>query len=64
VVRLHIIDNGVGFDSTATRAETHFGLTQLRERAAQVGGHLDIVSTVGGGTTVIATIPVHAQGAA
>lgn len=54
-VELAVTDDGVGFDRDgAAREESdgHFGLRGLRERAALVGGEVDIVSTRGKGTTV------------
>ena len=39
-------------------SEQMIGLTGMRERAAAVGGTLDIEPTPGGGTTVLARIPI------
>jgi PAS domain S-box-containing protein len=60
-VALIIEDNGIGFD--ASGAETsgqRLGLVGMRERAALVGGHLQIESTPARGTTVIVRIPAAA----
>lgn len=52
-VALEVRDDGKGF---ATGAEAtppgHFGLTGMRERAAAIGGRLEVVSEVGAGTAV------------
>jgi signal transduction histidine kinase len=56
-VRLEVHDNGVGFDS-GTAFPGHFGLNTMRERAAELGGRLDIESRPGVGTTVRAMVPV------
>ena len=56
-VLLRITDNGRGFDLTrSTETTDHYGLTTMRERAEQAAGSLTIRSTVGGGTTVEATV--------
>jgi signal transduction histidine kinase len=61
-VTLRIADDGVGFDleSAAADHDRHFGLTQMRERAAQAGGHVDVISAKGAGTQVVAAFPVRA----
>ena len=52
-----IEDDGVGFHGVGS-SEQMIGLTGMRERAAAVGGTLDIEPTPGGGTTVLARIPI------
>ena len=47
-----VSDDGRGFDPSAPRPPRHHGLTGMRERAQQVGGHLEIDSAPGVGTTV------------
>jgi signal transduction histidine kinase len=54
---LEIDDDGKGFDVSATRTEGQ-GLRNLRERAAGIGGQVDIQSTAGEGTTVRVRLPV------
>ncbi|HET9645967.1 MAG TPA: type IV pili methyl-accepting chemotaxis transducer N-terminal domain-containing protein [Burkholderiaceae bacterium] len=50
-------DDGCGFYSEdASSDETHFGLLIMRERAARIGGHLDIASTPGKGANVMFTV--------
>jgi signal transduction histidine kinase/ligand-binding sensor domain-containing protein len=52
-VALEIRDDGRGFDMTeAAEREGHYGLTGMRERAATLGGTLEITSGPGRGTTV------------
>jgi PAS domain S-box-containing protein len=58
ILSLVIEDDGVGFD-TSTISPTMIGLISMRERAAVVGGSLDIEPTPGGGTTVFARVPVY-----
>ena len=55
--RLTIVDDGAGF--TVGRApEASLGLAGMRERAALLGGRLDVSSAPGKGATVRATIPL------
>ncbi len=58
-LRLEIHDNGIGFDPTATYPG-HLGLRSMRERAAKVGGTLDIVSAPNHGAQIWVHIPVTA----
>jgi signal transduction histidine kinase len=53
-VRLVIRDDGIGFDPATARG---FGLRGMRERAAQVGGTLDLRSAPGRGTCVTMEVP-------
>lgn len=64
IVRLHdesqatvleIEDDGIGFD--ATGSAYGMGLLSMRERAAALGGELEIASTAGKGTCVRVAIP-------
>lgn len=69
VVRLDIVDDGVGFDvakweaSTPT-AEAGYGLGFIRSRLVQLGGGIDIVSSPGEGTTLSAHVPLRLSGEA
>lgn len=57
-VRLVIEDDGRGFDLDATlRSSRRLGLTSMRERAAAVGGTLEVRSAPGRGTRVIVEVP-------
>ena len=51
-VSLTVADNGRGFDVNGihTHGGDHVGLQLMRERAAMMGGVLDIASTPGAGT--------------
>ena len=59
-MRLEIVDDGRGFDvsKAPSRAEGHFGLTGLNERAEQIGATLILDSTPGHGTTVRVDVPL------
>ncbi|WP_096201462.1 HAMP domain-containing sensor histidine kinase [Bacillus sp. FJAT-45350] len=56
-IRLKIIDNGVGFD-TSTKKTGSYGLQTMRERVYEVGGVFEIVSIKGKGTQIEAVIPI------
>lgn len=56
-IRAEVADDGVGFDPDRDYAG-HLGLHSMRERAAKLGGDVNIVSSPGSGTRVIAEIPV------
>lgn len=62
VLLLTIRDDGCGFDLEPARrraAQTgHLGLSVMQQRAAAIGGHTDIVSSPGHGTTVTVHLPV------
>ena len=58
---LRVIDNGRGFDPSAAASDgtPHYGLTSMRERAEDVGGHFTIESVEGQGTRVETTVPLQ-----
>jgi len=58
-ITLDVCDNGVGFDPMAS-FPGHLGLRSMRERAARLGGTLDIESAPGCGTRIRVCIPVRA----
>jgi len=59
-VQLSVRDDGRGFTNqwAANGKAGHFGLIGMRERAEQIGGTLSVHSTAGGGTEVVADVPV------
>jgi len=58
LLRICVRDDGCGFDPSVPTEG--FGLLGMRERAELAGGKLDLSSTPGGGTSIIALIPaVH-----
>ena len=60
-LEISIVDNGVGFDPTTVQKHEHFGLEILRERIAQVGGHLLIDSSPAQGTSISIAVPILSQ---
>jgi two-component system nitrate/nitrite sensor histidine kinase NarX len=57
-VRIEVEDRGRGISVTAGDTDTHFGLSMMRARAEDIGGTIDIDSTPGNGTRVVACLPV------
>lgn len=57
-LRLRVRDNGVGFRPGEEDPMRSFGLTGMRERAALLGGELEVRSRKGRGTLVEARIPL------
>jgi signal transduction histidine kinase/ligand-binding sensor domain-containing protein len=64
-IRLRVSDDGRGFvpdeHEAALNTGHHLGLLTMRERAARVRGHLDIISSPGRGTTIETSVPVMAE---
>lgn len=59
VVILDVQDNGVGLNGAAPSAfNGGYGLQAMRERAAQLGGTVEIESEPSDGTTVVLSIPI------
>lgn len=58
-VLLDVRDDGRGF---TTGVGTGFGLTSMRQRIRGVGGHVDVQSAPGDGTSVSARVPAIAPG--
>ena len=58
LVCIRIQDNGKGFEPTQAASDGHFGLRIMRERAEQLGGHLEVNSATGMGTCVEVEIPI------
>jgi signal transduction histidine kinase len=57
-IELEVIDDGIGFDIArlGVAADARYGLTTMRERAAQLGGTV-VVESSPGGTRVQAVVP-------
>ncbi|MFG6461814.1 histidine kinase [Roseateles sp. DXS20W] len=61
VLTLEIRDNGRGVAAQDLAKERSFGIRGLHERAATVGGWVDLSSTPGQGTSLILTVPLDAD---
>jgi signal transduction histidine kinase len=59
-LRVRVLDEGRGFDPTASTQG--FGLVGMRERVELAGGTLELRSTPGKGTTIVAVIPAVHRG--
>lgn len=57
LVVLRVTDDGVGLGHKAWRT----GILSMRERAALVGGRLEVSPRPGGGTVVLLAVPAHPQ---
>ncbi|MBT9589237.1 hypothetical protein IV102_38275 [bacterium] len=55
---LEVVDDGVGFDSLSSRPD-QYGLESMRERMEGVGGHWQLTSANGQGTTIRAVLDLH-----
>jgi signal transduction histidine kinase len=58
VAELTVSDDGRGFDPDEVDRNSHFGLQLIAERVEAVGGTVQVVSALGSGTTISATIPL------
>jgi len=56
IVTLAFHDNGCGFDLAEKSRGGGMGLANMQDRAAAMGGKLEIVTQPGAGTSIIATI--------
>lgn len=67
-VQLTVSDDGIGFDHKIpgqwNKDKGGFGLISMRGRAQLLGGELSVKSSLGGGTSVAATVPVPPERAA
>jgi signal transduction histidine kinase/ligand-binding sensor domain-containing protein len=59
--QMRVLDNGCGFDPqrALTAPGEHFGLLGMRERVERLGGRLEIRSSLGAGTELLAEVPVR-----
>ena len=57
-LRVTVVDDGAGFDTATPPGGTHHGLSNMRARAARLGGRLDVESAPGRGTRIILTLPL------
>ena len=64
-VRLEMTDDGIGFDPdtvTASNGAPHLGLPAMRERAAALGGRLEVQAAPGAGTRLLLELPAEHEG--
>jgi signal transduction histidine kinase len=58
-LQLEVSDNGGGFEPNSQTGRASLGHAGMRERIRVVGGKLDIQSSLGKGTTVVAWVPIR-----
>ena len=56
-LQLVLSDNGRAFDPERSRDHASLGLARMREQVRLLRGQLDVESTPGRGTTVVAWVP-------
>lgn len=59
--QLAVRDDGIGFDPFMDRSKPSMGLASMRERIGYLGGELDIESSPGQGTTIVAWVPTRKE---
>lgn len=60
--QITVTDNGSGFiEVPSSGSRGHFGITGMRERAAKIGGRLEVRSTPGKGTEILVAIRLGKQ---
>jgi len=57
-VLMEVSDDGCGFDPAAVGRE-HFGLRSMRGRVADLGGRLEVTSSLGHGTVLRVEVPAQ-----
>jgi two-component system sensor histidine kinase DevS len=63
-ISMQIIDNGQGFDPDQAQPVLGHGISNIRQRARQIGGEVEFLSEPGQGTTLTVRIPVQSVDAA
>jgi PAS domain S-box-containing protein len=61
-IQLAVKDDGAGFDPKSPRDHPSLGHASMRERVNLLGGELDIESSPGYGTTILAWVPLTGTG--
>jgi signal transduction histidine kinase len=62
LLRIRIRDDGIGINEKHLQGSGrtgHYGLRGMRERAVQIGGHLDLWTESGAGTEIELKIPAR-----
>jgi signal transduction histidine kinase len=62
-LHIEVVDDGVGIRQSALTDGGGVGLSSMRERAAELGGDCLVEAEQGGGTRVLATLPLPKEGA-
>ena len=59
LIKLTVEDNGKGFDPDVINERSSLGLKLIKERVELLGGSFDIDSSLGKGSRISLTVPVH-----
>jgi two-component system sensor histidine kinase DegS len=59
LIKLAVEDNGKGFDPDVINERSSLGLKLIKERVELLGGSLNIDSSLGKGSRIFLTVPVH-----
>jgi len=59
LIKLTVEDNGKGFDPDVISQRSGLGVKLIKERVELLGGSLDIDSSLGKGSRIFLTVPVH-----
>jgi signal transduction histidine kinase/PAS domain-containing protein len=59
---LEVTDNGSGIADSQAASREGFGLSNMRTRASQIDGKLDIQTAAGHGTSIVLTVPSGGKG--
>jgi len=60
ILHVSVVDDGCGFDvASAANHLGHYGLALMKERVESIGGSLFVDSRLGGGTSILASIPTQ-----
>lgn len=57
-LRLHVIDEGIGFEPSRDLADDQYGLLAIKKRVDRMNGRLEVASTPGEGTRISVTLPL------
>ncbi len=57
-IQIVVEDDGVGFDYEKELESSGLGLKSIQNRVDQLGGHMDVVSEIGKGTSVTINVPL------
>lgn len=58
---LNIIDDGKGFDTNDPKFKAGNGLTNMKQRAKSLHGYVNMISSVGKGTSILIKIPLETK---
>lgn len=57
-LKIHLADDGIGFDKNSITINENFGLSNMKNRATEIGGELIINSQINNGTEIILKLKI------